>query len=242
LAAPAQVLYSNISRARVYPVTTLSDHQAPIRHPGLAIKQERSKITYDALISAGFKLLEERDLQDISIAELTREAEYSVGAFYARFRSKDEFFDALIEQHLNIRTETQRILYATLPRASLISELMNNLVNYYWEHRKFWRAVLVRSVRDGEFWNPMRKHRIEATTRFVNRVESEAGRLLTTGEAAHIAFAFQVVLGTIDSTVINQPGPVLMEQKQFIAGLTRTFSLVSQYDLLVNKNPVNPTR
>jgi Transcriptional regulator len=203
------------------------------RHYGLAIKQERSKITYDALINAGFKLLEERDLQHISIAELAKEAGYSVGAFYARFRSKDEFFDALVAQHLEIRTATQVNLFATLPRDTLVSELMTNIVNYYWHHRKFWRAVLLRSVRDPESYIPMRKHRAEATDRFIHRIEQEVQRELDASERDNIAFGFQVILGTIDSTIINEPGPILMNQAQFIEGLTRTFSLVADIDRLL---------
>lgn len=204
------------------------------RHFGLAIKQERGRITYDALIEAGFKLLEERDLQDISIAELAKEAGYSVGAFYARFRSKDEFFSALVHRHLDIRTQVQVQIFSTLPLPTLLPGMMHNIVNYYWEHRKFWRAVLMRSVRDPDSYLPMRAHRQEATERFINRVELEATRLLDTTERANIAFAFQVILGTIDSTIINEPGPVPMNQAQFIDGLTRTFALVSNFDRLVN--------
>ena len=218
-----------------------TESSAPPRLHGLAIKQERSKLTYDALITAGFKLLEEHDLQDISIAELAKQAGYSVGAFYARFRSKDEFFDALIEQHLVNRTATQKDLYTRLSRETLVSELMINLVNYYWEHRKFWRAVLVRSVRETELWDPMRQHRIDATARFLSRVEMETKRPLTGEEIANIGFAFQVVLGTIDSTVINRPGPLFMNQKQFIEGLTRTFSLVSGLGTLLKTDITPPS-
>jgi AcrR family transcriptional regulator len=203
------------------------------RHYGLAIKQERSKVTYDALINAGFKLLEERDLQDISIAELAKEAGYSVGAFYARFRSKDEFFDALIAQHLDNRTATQIELFTKLPRDQLLNETLINIVDYYWLHRKFWRAVLLRSVRDPESYNPMRRHRQEATQRFIARLGQEADRKLSQVECTNVAFGFQVVLGTIDSTVINEPGPLLMDQAQFIEGLTRTFALVSEFDRLL---------
>ena len=59
--------------------------------PGLNIKQKRSKKTYDALIKSGFRLLKKREWASITIAELSRAAGYSVGAFYTRFRSKDEF-------------------------------------------------------------------------------------------------------------------------------------------------------
>ena len=60
------------------------------------IRQKRSQKTYDALISTAFKLLEQREFDEISIADLAQKAGYSVGAFYARFKSKDELFDAML--------------------------------------------------------------------------------------------------------------------------------------------------
>ena len=86
----------------------------PSQTHGVAIKQERGQLTHDKLIATGFRMLELTDLQEISIAELTREAGYSVGAFYSRFRSKDEFFDALIAKHLETRTRVQVYMFATL--------------------------------------------------------------------------------------------------------------------------------
>jgi len=200
---------------------------------GLAIKQERGQLTYDKLITTGFRMLELHDLQDISIAELTREAGYSVGAFYSRFRSKDEFFDALIAKHLETRTGTQIHLLATLPTETLLLELIRNVVRYYWDHRKFWRAVLVRSVRDLDFWEPIRRHGHEFTGRFIERVHKEIGRNLNATEEANVAFAFQVILGTINSTIINQPGPIFMGQALFIEELARAFTLISDFDNLV---------
>jgi AcrR family transcriptional regulator len=213
---------------------------------GIAIKQERGQITYDALIAAGFRLLEQRDLQDISIAELVRAAGYSVGAFYSRFHGKDEFFDALVARHLEVRTATQMHLFATLPRDTLLEQLIDNVVNYYWDHRKFWRAVLVRSVRDAAFWEPIRRHGHEFTGRFVGRLFRETGRKLDKDEEANVYFAFQVIFGMINSTLINQPGPIFMGQKLFIQELTRAFRLISEFDKLVavgavaNEPPAEP--
>lgn len=62
--------------------------------PDRRIKQKWGRRTYDALIETGFALLEHRELEAISIAEFAKAAGYSTGAFYTRFRSKDEFFDA----------------------------------------------------------------------------------------------------------------------------------------------------
>ncbi|MEI7949157.1 MAG: TetR/AcrR family transcriptional regulator [Gammaproteobacteria bacterium] len=205
----------------------------PSQTHGVAIKQERGRLTHDRLIATGFRMLELTDMQELSIAELTREAGYSVGAFYSRFRSKDEFFDALIAKHLETRTRTQIYLFATLAPDVLVSGLLHNVVGYYWDHRKFWRAVLVRSVRDPDFWEPVRKHGHEFTGRFIDRLTKEIGRSLNEKEEANIAFAFILTFGAINSTIINQHGPIFMGQKLFIEELIRAFSLISDFDNLV---------
>jgi hypothetical protein len=127
-------------------------------------------------------------------------------------------------------------LFATLPRESLLDELISNVVNYYWDHRKFWRAVLVRSVRDSAFWEPIRKHGHEFTGRFLERLHHEMGRKLNKEEEANVYFAFQVILGMINSTLINQHGPIFMGQKLFIQELTRAFRLISDFDNVVSSS------
>ncbi len=207
----------------------------------LAIKQERGHITYDALIEAGFKLLMERDIEDISIFELSRVAGYSVGAFYARFRSKDEFFDALIEKHLERRTATQKHLVETLARKTLIPELLSNIVDYYWGHHVFWRAVLRRTLRDPALWQPFRQHFNENLERFTARVEQEIKRPLSEQEVRSVTFAFQTVMGTINISIINQPGPVFIGQDLFKEELTRAFIQVSGLDeILAGKKAAKP--
>jgi len=228
---------------------TLSETSAAVTTGGsgaaatgkLAIKQERGHITYDALIEAGFKLLAERDIEDISIFELSRVAGYSVGAFYARFRSKDEFFDALIEKHLERRTATQKHLVETLSRKALMPELVSNIVDYYWDHHVFWRAVLRRTLRDFALWQPFRQHFAENLERFNSRIEQEIKRPLTEKEIRSITFAFQMLMGTINISIINQPGPVFIGQDLFKEELTRSFVLISGIDaILAAKKPAKP--
>jgi AcrR family transcriptional regulator len=206
---------------------------AGTRPQKLAIKQERGHITYDALLEAGFKLLMERDIEDISIFELSRVAGYSVGAFYARFRSKDEFFDALITKHLEVRTDTQKRLVESLSRDALVNDLISNVVDYYWDHHIFWRAVLRRTLRDPAYWAPFRQHFNESTQRFLERVEGEIKRPLSDKEIRNITFAFQTTLGTINIAIINQPGPVFIGQALFKEELTRAFIQISGLDELL---------
>ena len=195
--------------------------------PGLNIKQKRSKKTYDALIKSGFRLLKKREWASITIAELSRAAGYSVGAFYTRFRSKDEFFDALVVHQLKARKADVERLYAISNDDDFIDELIKDIVHYHWQNRKYWRAALLRGMRDSEFWNPIRLSGHSVASKTIARLSEQAGRALTDPEEINVRFAFQITFGTINNAIINRPGPIFMNQKLFVEELTRAFRLVA---------------
>jgi AcrR family transcriptional regulator len=196
------------------------------------VRQKRSQKTYDALIETTFKLLQLREFDEISIAELAQKAGYSVGAFYARFRSKDELFDALLAQHIEDRFAARTRIFSSATDDTLVSDLMTDLVKYYWTRRRFWRAALIRSMKDPDFWEPVRRQGLEFGAWLIDRISARAGRALTAPEQANVRFALQLALGTINNTIINRPGPIFMEQVLFVDQLTRAFRLVSGYDAL----------
>ena len=196
------------------------------------VRQKRSQKTYDALIETTFKLLQQREFDEISIAELAQKAGYSVGAFYARFRSKDELFDALLAQHLEDRLTARTRIFNAATDDTLVSELMADLVKYYWTRRRFWRAALIRSMKDADFWEPVRRQGLEFGAWLIERIGARAGRALTGPEQAKVRFALQLAFGTINNTIINRPGPIFMDQVLFVDQLTRAVRLVSGYDAL----------
>ena len=201
------------------------------------VRQKRSQKTYDALIATTFKLLQQREFDAISIAELAQKAGYSVGAFYARFRSKDELFDALLAQHLEDRHTARTRIFADATDEKLVGDLMEDLVDYYWTRRRFWRAALIRSMKEPKFWEPVRRQGLEFGAWLIERISGRAGRPLTEPEQANVRFALQLTLGTINNTIINRPGPIFMEQVLFVEQLTRAFRLVSGYDTVAAKAP-----
>jgi AcrR family transcriptional regulator len=201
--------------------------------PGLSIKQKRSKKTYDALIRTGFQLLKKREFDSITVAELSRSAGYSVGAFYARFRSKEEFFNAMVTHHLVDRKAFLEQLFSTFQNDHLIDELIEDMVHYFWINQKFWRAALVRSMHDPEFWAPIRQSGHDLADKVVARLSEQANRPLTELEETNVRFAFQITLGTINNTIINRPGPIFMNQRLFVEKLTRAFRLVADYDNII---------
>lgn len=203
--------------------------------PQERIRQKRSQKTYDALIATAFKLLEQREFDDISIAEISQKAGYSVGAFYSRFNSKDELFDAMVGQHMQDRTSARERVFAAMPDSTLIEALIEEMVKYYWDRRRFWRAALFRSIRDPGFWEPIAKRGYELAALLTARIEERTGRKLTETERTNVQFAAQLALGTINNTIINRPGPIFMDQSLFVDNLSRAFRLVSGYDELMAK-------
>lgn len=206
--------------------------------PGRKIRQKRSRRTYNALIATGFKLLEKREFESITIAELAQAAGYSVGAFYSRFHSKDQFFEALIAHHLQERSRTREELLATAPTDDLIETLVEDLVRYYWKRRRFWRAALLRSAGDPEFWEPIGKHAHEFVVSLMARIQSDARHRLTETECKNIRFACQLVLGTINNRIVNRPHPTLTDRPVFVEDLARAFRLVADYDKLTGAGKI----
>jgi AcrR family transcriptional regulator len=198
----------------------------------LRIRQKRGQVTFDAMVDTAFAMLEHKEFDEISIADLAQEAGYSVGAFYARFRSKDELFEAMVQQHLQNRRKVRQKQFATTGDAKLIHALLEETVHYYWGRRRFWRAALIRSIREPEFWAPMRKLSHEFADALLGHFSARAGRALTKAEDANVRFAVQLAFGLINNTILNRPGPFFLEQGLFIDNLVRAFKLVSGYDEL----------
>jgi AcrR family transcriptional regulator len=204
--------------------------------PGRQIRQKRGRKTYDALIATGFKLLENREFESITVAELAQAAGYSVGAFYARFHSKDEFLEAMVAHHLRARSESREQILATVPRGALVHALIDDLAKYYWQRRGFWRAALMRSTGDPEFWEPIQHHAREFFAAVLARIQSDAGRRLTKTERRHVRFALQLVLATINNAIVNRPNPNVTGQAAFVKDLERAFRRVSDYDRLIGND------
>jgi AcrR family transcriptional regulator len=204
--------------------------------PGREIHQERGRRTYEALITTGFALLERYEFDEITISDLEREAGYSVGAFYARFHSKDEFLSALVAQHLDYRNRIREQMFAEADPATLADELIRELVTYYWKHRRFWRAALMRGMRDPQFWRPFHRQSRLSIAALTDKLAELAGRELTEDERDNVRYALQIALGMINNAIVNRPGPTFDQgKKKFVENLVRAFRLVSDYDRLTGR-------
>lgn len=200
---------------------------------GYEFGQERSRKTYDTLIATGFKLLEKNSFESITVALLTREAGYSVGAFYSRFRSKDEYFSSLLQHHIDVRLATNKRILENNTPATVVEALLSDNLAYFYEHHNFWRALIIRNAPDPNTWEPLRKLGEDNARHFVEYVQNARGRKLKAVELTNLMFAFQAFRSIINNTIINNPGPFNLGEKDFVKNLIRAFYLISDYNNLL---------
>jgi AcrR family transcriptional regulator len=193
-------------------------------HP---VKQSRARETRDRLLAAGFKLLRRKQFDELSVADIARAAGCSVGSFYVRFVDKDQYFLAIAESFRAQRRSDLEGLYDDTTRDLLVERALARELAVVVGHANFWRAALRKSVAEPDFWEDFREMGRQSVQRFLERYAELLGRPLSDTETEQIRFAFQVMRGTLNNTLLNQPGPLQLEDPVFKQQLERAFRLVS---------------
>ncbi len=123
-------------------------------------QQARSRDTLRRIVAATRALLQEKTFDEISIAEITRRARSSVGAFYTRFPDKDALLDYLDELYMaDVLAATDEFSQSSYlrgggaPLAEVIAALIEQLVRFHRERSGLLRTLIVeaRRRRGGSF-------------------------------------------------------------------------------------------
>lgn len=190
-------------------------------------RQQRSRETTLALLAAGAELLCTRGLAELSISELCAHIGATVGAFYSRFESKEAYFNALLA--LTLRDGREQLL--TLPPAASAARggleqhcqlLVRGIVLWMRQHKGVLRAALQRSEHGPNNWTGFKdlaqalSERATMVLRPAMRGTAPAGRRAgaTSAEKRTIAFGVQVVLGTLVNAILNDPGPLSIDDDE----------------------------
>lgn len=197
------------------------------RRFSLPVKQSRSQKTRDRLLAAGFKLLRRRDFDQLSVADIARAANCAVGSFYQRFFDKDQYFFALAEMRRAQSRGQLETWYDGVKLGSLVERAIERELGFVLDHPDFWRAALRRGTTDPTFWEEFRALGRASVERFVDVYSRLLGRTPGADEVERIRFAFQMVRGTLNNTLINQPGPLSLEDAGFRRQMERAFRLVA---------------
>ncbi len=194
----------------------------------LPAKQNRSRKTRDALLAAGWKLLAKTSWDRLSVNDIVAEAESSVGSFYSRFADKESYFDSLASEWLERRrTQTQEMYGRLQCTDDYVDAVVMDVYRSVIGSRHFWHAAIVRGVNVPEFWVPFRDSGLRRIKEFIRLRSDELGRALSAQETRDIRFAFQMVNGVINNGILNRPGPIMLETREFEVALLRSFRAVA---------------
>jgi len=200
------------------------------RAGALPAKQARSRRTRDQLLAAGYGLVEARDFEAVSIADIAKAAGCSVGAFYFRFADKDAFFRAMIAHRLEEARASISELLETSDGSDPLDVLVAAIAETFRRRPGFLRAALRKSMEDPSVWEPMRAHGHFVADRYLDRLWRDAGRRPAKPVELRIRFAFQIMNGTLINALINAPGPLQLDHPALTNELVRAMRLVIDAD------------
>jgi len=181
-------------------------------HPA---RQNRSRAKQDALITSGIRMLEDRDYNSLSIAELTAANGVSVGAFYARFSGKDAFFNALQQQVFADVAREAGVRYAPAnwvnrSARAVLDDFVTFFVALVRRHRGVIFAALQQETSQPAAWTPVRRSGAALAAPFSSVLISKLTVLPPAQRATRVGFAVQVLYGTLINAVLHDPGPVAL--------------------------------
>jgi AcrR family transcriptional regulator len=180
---------------------------------------------------AGRALLETRDIDAMSIAELARAIGMSVGSFYGRFKDKESFFAVLQQQ---ITAEWQVLAEGALAPpargerapAATVTALCGMVIGSCRRDAGFLRAALKHASTHPSSWTPIKAAGQVVTTAFVTALGSGLAHLRPADRHLRVRFAMQMIYGTAVNAVLNDPGPLLLANPRLERELAR---VVCQY-------------
>jgi len=198
-------------------------------------RQQRSRETTLALLEAGPALLCTRSLAELSIGDLCAHIGATVGAFYSRFESKEAYFNAL----LALTLQDGQVQLSKMPEPGPAPEaglaerchlLVGGVVSWMRSHKGVLRAALQQTDSRPNQWTGFKALAQALSQRATlvllpampgSSAPQKAGerRAREPDLARTIAFGFQVVLGTLVNAILNDPGPLSIDDDEIIGRL-----------------------
>jgi AcrR family transcriptional regulator len=203
--------------------------------PGLRRpRQARSRATLDRLLTAAAELLAERRFDEATVAELVERAGSSVGAFYARFGSKEALLHEIDERLFEAgRASWKEFLAAERWEGAGAGEILDALVGLLVAKRRERRGLL-RALALHSRSNP-RSEFARRSTRLNRMLVSRFTRLLLTrrSEIRHprpeeaIPLAFQIADSVTRDAIVFEESALAppRSDRDLAASLSRVLRL-----------------
>lgn len=212
-------------------MVAIGEAESAIAGPARRPQQERSLQTYQRMMDAGNALLLERNIDAISIKDISARAGCSIGSFYYRFHTKEEFFASLIDAMIRHREQSVRTDFETVPIAEMPAALARGAIITHRRYAGLLRSALKKHLEDGESWLEISRMGRRIVTEYQERLAAERGKPLSQEQQDRISFAFIWLYGLLAQSVMNLNAIYGMdaETERFEREVSRTFSdLITQ--------------
>jgi AcrR family transcriptional regulator len=196
-----------------------------------APSQDRSRKTAERFLDAAFRLLESKTFDELAVADLAREAGRSVGAFYQRFGSKDDFLVVLLVAYFEAREASFARILADATDEGLVETVLSDNFASLMHNRNLWHAALRRSAQAPGFWAQFHRYVQRRPQLMAARIGELRGMRMTEAEVFRMGMALQVFNSVINNQMMNNPGPLTPESPDFLPRLLAVFEAVRNADL-----------
>jgi AcrR family transcriptional regulator len=196
-----------------------------------AIQQKRSRITAERFAEAALDLLQSSTFDELSVADLARRAGRSVGAFYQRFGSKDDFLASLLTTYMAAGEHNTERLLAEGRDERVLETVLTDTYGYLMRNRNLWHAALRKSAQNPGFWSQFQSFIQRRPAIVAARLGELRGRPLEPDEVYRIRMALQVFNSVINNQMMNNPGPLTLNTPEFLPTLLGIVRAVLGADL-----------
>lgn len=186
--------------------------------------QARAHETRQALLDAGRRLLAERDLAAVSIAELASAIGMSVGSFYGRFADKEAFFAELQAEVIGEwRSGFPAALAALQPLSpqAMVQGACALAIGLLRRDAGFLRAALKHESTHPGTWSPVKQVGVDIVNQLVPLLAPRLTALPRSQREQQVWVAMQVVFSTGVNAVLHDPGPLHLSNEQLEVELAR---------------------
>lgn len=194
-------------------------------------QQSRSLKTQQSFVDAGWEILRTQSWESVSITAIAKKAGRSVGVFYQRFGSKDDFLTVLLNRWLETSYSSLNSWPPAETGRELIDWYLRDAFDRIRSNRYLWRAALQRSWDDPVFWEPFRVMAARRREVLSQRLGDLRGRPLDDEEENRLGQAIQVFNSVLNNSLLNDPGPLRIDQPEFLPTLEGICMTVAALDL-----------
>jgi len=189
-------------------------------------QQARSEATFQALIEAGRKALDNKTFDEMTVEDIARAAGASVGAFYGRFKNKEAFFSAIQEIMVrDIEGRLRAVLADPATEAAsdveFIATVAKFSVGVFRTHRGLYTASFKHSSSRPGAWSPIRRLGYNVSGLIAERLVPRLRRARRTASEREVRVGMQFVNGLLVNAVLNDPGPLSLDDDEMAQYITR---------------------